>query len=121
MLIGDAGHGIHPIAGQGLNLGLRDVAALTECLVEGARTGLDLGDSQILARYDRWRSLDNMMVSAATDLLTRLFGLPGETSSKIRRMGIGLVQRIPPLKAQFMAEAKGETGDLPRLLKGELV
>ena len=121
VLIGDAGHGIHPIAGQGLNLGLRDVAALTECLVEGARTGLDLGDAQILARYDRWRSLDNMMVSAATDLLTRLFGLPGETSSAIRRMGIGLVQRIPPLKAQFMAEAKGETGDLPKLLRGELV
>ena len=120
-LIGDAGHGIHPIAGQGLNLGLRDVAALTECLVEGARTGLDLGETQILARYDRWRSLDNMMVSASTDLLTRLFGLPGETSSKIRRMGIGLVQRIPPLKAQFMAEAKGETGDLPKLLRGELV
>ena len=62
-----------------------------------------------------------MMVSAATDLLTRLFGLPGEASSKIRRMGIGLVQRIPPLKAQFMAEAKGETGDLPKLLRGELV
>lgn len=121
VLIGDAGHGIHPIAGQGLNLGLRDVAALTECLVEGARTGLDLGDPQILARYDRWRSFDNMMVSAATDLLTRLFGLPGATSSAIRRMGIGLIQRIPPLKAQFMAEAKGETGDLPRLLRGELV
>jgi 2-octaprenyl-6-methoxyphenol hydroxylase len=120
-LIGDAGHGIHPIAGQGLNLGLRDVAALTECLVEGARTGLDLGDLQSLARYDRWRSLDNMMVSASTDLLTRLFGLPGKTSSAIRRMGIGLVQRIPPLKAQFMAEAKGETGDLPKLLRGELV
>jgi 2-octaprenyl-6-methoxyphenol hydroxylase len=120
-LIGDAGHGIHPIAGQGLNLGLRDVAALTECLVEGARTGLDLGDLQILTRYDRWRSLDNMMVSASTDLLTRLFGLPGKTSSAIRRMGIGLVQRIPPLKAQFMAEAKGETGDLPKLLRGELV
>ena len=113
-------HSSH-LTAQRLNLGLRDVAALTECLVDGARTGLDLGDAQILARYDRWRSLDNMMVSAATDLLTRLFGLPGEASSKIRRMGIGLVQRIPPLKAQFMAEAKGETGDLPKLLRGELV
>ena len=121
VLIGDAGHGIHPIAGQGLNLGLRDVAALTECLVDGARTGLDLGDAQILARYDRWRSLDNLMVSAATDILTRLFGLPGETSSAIRRLGIGIVQRIPPLKAQFMSEAKGETGDLPALLMGDLV
>lgn len=121
VLIGDAGHGIHPIAGQGLNLGLRDVAALTECLVDGARSGLDLADTQILARYDRWRSLDNLMVSAATDILTRLFGLPGNTSSAIRRLGIGIVQRISPLKAQFMAEAKGETGDLPKLLTGELV
>ena len=120
-LVGDAGHGIHPIAGQGLNLGLRDVAALTQCVVDGARTGLDLGDTQILARYDRWRSLDNLMVSAATDILTRLFGLPGETSSAIRRFGIGIVQRIPPLKAQFMAEARGESGDLPALLMGDLV
>lgn len=120
-LVGDAGHGIHPIAGQGLNLGLRDVAALTEVIVDGARTGLDLGNPQILARYDRWRSLDNLMVSAASDMLTRLFGLPGETSSAIRRFGIGLVQRIPPLKAQFMAEARGESGDLPVLLMGDLV
>lgn len=120
-LVGDAGHGIHPIAGQGLNLGLRDVAALTQCIVDGARTGLDLGDAQILARYDRWRSLDNLMVSAATDILTRLFGLPGDTSSAIRRFGIGLVQRFPPLKAQFMAEARGESGDLPTLLMGDLV
>ncbi|MEH6757862.1 MAG: UbiH/UbiF/VisC/COQ6 family ubiquinone biosynthesis hydroxylase [Parasphingorhabdus sp.] len=120
-LVGDAGHGIHPIAGQGLNLGLRDVAALTECVVDGARTGLDLGDAQILARYDRWRGLDNLMMSAATDILTRLFGLPGESSSAIRRFGISLVQRIPPLKNQFMAEARGESGDLPKLLMGDLV
>ncbi|GAA0487644.1 UbiH/UbiF/VisC/COQ6 family ubiquinone biosynthesis hydroxylase [Parasphingorhabdus litoris] len=120
-LVGDAGHGIHPIAGQGLNLGFRDVAALTECIVEGARTGLDLGDAQILAGFDRWRSLDNLMMSAATDILTRLFGLPGDTSSAIRRFGIGLVQRIPPLKDQFMAEARGESGDLPQLLMGDLV
>ncbi len=120
-LIGDAGHGIHPIAGQGLNLGLRDVAALTECIVDGARTGLDLGDAQILERYDRWRALDNLMMSAATDILTRLFGLPGDTSSAIRRFGMGLVQRIPPLKDQFMAEARGESGDLPKLLMGDLV
>ncbi len=120
-LVGDAGHGIHPIAGQGLNLGLRDVAALTECIVDGARTGLDLGDAQILARYDRWRGLDNLMMSAATDILTRLFGLPGDTSSAIRRFGIGIVQRIPPLKDQFMAEARGESGDLPQLLMGDLI
>lgn len=120
-LVGDAGHGIHPIAGQGLNLGLRDAAALTECIVEGARTGLDLGDAQILARYDRWRGLDNLMMSAATDILTRLFGLPGDTSSAIRRFGIGIVQRIPPLKDQLIAEARGESGDLPKLLMGDLV
>ena len=120
-LVGDAGHGIHPIAGQGLNLGLRDVAALTECIVDGARTGLDLGDAQILARYDRWRGLDNLMMSAATDILTRLFGLPGESSSAIRRFGIGLVQRISPLKEQLMTEARGESGDLPKLLMGDLV
>lgn len=120
-LIGDAGHGIHPIAGQGLNLGLRDVAALTECLVDGARTGLDLGDAHILARYDRWRGLDNLMVSAATDILTRLFGLPGDQSSAIRRFGINVIQNITPLKEQFMAEARGESGDLPRLLMGDLV
>jgi 2-octaprenyl-6-methoxyphenol hydroxylase len=120
-LIGDAGHGIHPIAGQGLNLGLRDVATLTQVLVEGARTGLDLGDPQLLARYDRWRGLDNWLVAMATDVLTRLFGMPGGAPSAIRRLGIGAVQRIAPLKARFMAEAKGESGDLPRLLMGELV
>src|SRR3546814_10468103 len=68
----DAAHGIHPIAGQGLNLGFRDVAALTEVLADGARLGLDLGDPQLLARYQRWRGLDTMMVAGMTDVLTRL-------------------------------------------------
>src|SRR3990167_7792215 len=86
-LVGDAAHGIHPIAGQGLNLGLRDVAALTAVLVEGARLGLDLGDAALLARYQRWRGLDNMMVSLATDGLTRLFGIPGRTAAAVRRTG----------------------------------
>src|SRR3546814_3690524 len=89
----DAAHGIHPIAGQGLNLGLRDVAALAEVLVEGARLGLDLGDAALLARYQRWRGLDNLMVSLATDGLTRLFGIPGRTASAVRRAGLGAVQR----------------------------
>lgn len=117
-LIGDAAHGIHPIAGQGLNLGFRDVATLAEVLTEGVRLGLDPGDAQLLARYDRWRGLDSFMVAAATDTLTRLFGIPGQSASAVRRFGLGMVQRIPPLKRTFMAEARGESGALPRLLQG---
>jgi 2-octaprenyl-6-methoxyphenol hydroxylase len=117
-LAGDAAHGIHPIAGQGLNLGFRDAAALAQVLVEGARLGLDLGDAQLLARYERWRALDTFMVAAATDGLTRLYGVPGKTASAIRRLGMGLVQRLGPLKDQLMAEARGESGELPLLLRG---
>jgi 2-octaprenyl-6-methoxyphenol hydroxylase len=117
-LVGDAGHGIHPIAGQGLNLGFRDAAALAQVLVEGARLGLDLGDAQLLSRYERWRSLDTFMVAAATDGLTRLYGIPGRTASAIRRFGMGAVQRLGPLKDRLMAEARGESGDLPLLLRG---
>jgi len=117
-LIGDAAHGIHPIAGQGLNLGFRDAAALAEVLVEGARLGLDLGDAQLLARYQRWRSLDTFMVAMATDSLTRLYGVPGRAASALRRFGMGAVQRIGPLKDRLMAEARGESGELPLLLRG---
>jgi 2-octaprenyl-6-methoxyphenol hydroxylase len=117
-LVGDAAHGIHPIAGQGLNLGFRDAAALAEVLVEGARLGMDLGDGQLLARYERWRSLDTLMVAAATDGLTRLYGVPGRTASAVRRLGMAAVERIGPLKEQLMAEARGESGDLPLLLRG---
>lgn len=120
-LVGDAAHGIHPIAGQGLNLGLRDAAALTEVLVEGARLGLDMGDAQLLQRYERWRSLDTFMVAASTDGLTRLFGIPGEAASAVRRFGLSAVQRIAPLKSFFMAEARGEYGDKPKLLSGLIV
>jgi 2-octaprenyl-6-methoxyphenol hydroxylase len=117
-LVGDAAHGIHPIAGQGLNLGFRDAAALAEVLVEGARLGLDLGDAQLLARYEGWRGLDTLMVAMATDSLTRLYGVPGKAASAIRRLGMGAVQRIGPLKDRLMAEARGESGDLPLLLRG---
>ncbi|HEV2079837.1 MAG TPA: UbiH/UbiF/VisC/COQ6 family ubiquinone biosynthesis hydroxylase [Allosphingosinicella sp.] len=117
-LVGDAAHAIHPIAGQGLNLGFRDAAALAQVLVEGSRLGLDLGDAQILARYQRWRSLDTLMVAAATDGLTRLYGLPGRAASAVRRLGMSAVQRIGPLKDRMMAEARGESGDLPLLLRG---
>lgn len=118
VLAGDAAHGIHPIAGQGLNLGFRDVAALVEVLVEGARLGLDLGDQQLLTRYERWRGLDALLVSVATDSLNRLFAIPGRPARALRRFGLGVVQSLPPLKSLFMAEARGTSGDLPRLLQG---
>ena len=117
-LIGDAAHAIHPIAGQGLNLGFRDVAALAEVLVEGARLGLDLGDRQLLDRYQRWRSLDALSVSVATDSLTRIYGVPGKTASAVRRLGMGLVGRILPLRNKLMSEARGTSGELPLLLRG---
>jgi 2-octaprenyl-6-methoxyphenol hydroxylase len=117
-LVGDAAHAIHPIAGQGLNLGFRDVAALAEVLVEGARLGLDLGDKQLLDRYQRWRSLDALSVAFATDTLTRIYGVPGKTASAIRRFGMGLVGRISPLRNRLMNEARGTSGDLPLLLRG---
>jgi 2-octaprenyl-6-methoxyphenol hydroxylase len=120
-LIGDSAHGIHPIAGQGLNLGLRDVAALTEVLVDGMRLGLDFGDAQSMARYERWRSIDTLLVAMATDTLNRLFSVPGKTASAIRRFGMGLIQHTRPAKAVFMAEARGESGALPRLMRGEVV
>lgn len=117
-LVGDAGHGLHPIAGQGLNVGLRDVGALVEVLVDGMRIGLDPGEAQLLTRYERWRGLDTFMVAIATDGLTRLFGIPGRIPSAIRRLGMGMVQRTPMLKTWFMDEARGTSGKLPELLRG---
>lgn len=117
VLVGDAGHGIHPIAGQGLNLGFRDVATLAEVLVEGKRLGLDLGDAALLARYQRWRGLDTLSVAVATDTLTRLFGVRGRAASAVRRFGLAAVNAVPALKDRFMAEARGEAGDLPKLLQ----
>jgi 2-octaprenyl-6-methoxyphenol hydroxylase len=117
-LVGDAAHAIHPIAGQGLNLGFRDVAALAEVLVEGARLGLDLGDQQLLTRYQRWRSLDALSVAFATDSLTRIYGIPGAAASAVRRFGMGLVGRVSPLRNKLMSEARGTSGDLPLLLRG---
>ena len=116
-LVGDAAHGIHPIAGQGLNLGLRDAAALIECIADGMRLGLDPGDAQLLARYERWRASDALMVALATDGLTRLFGVPGRTASLVRRIGMAGVQRMAPLKRWFMDEARGVSGTLPKLLE----
>jgi 2-octaprenyl-6-methoxyphenol hydroxylase len=117
-LVGDAAHAIHPIAGQGLNLGFRDAAALAQVMVEGARLGLDLGDAQLLDRYQRWRALDSLSVAFATDTLTRLYGVPGRTASAVRRFGMGLVGRIRPLTNRLMSEARGTSGELPLLLRG---
>lgn len=120
-LVGDSAHAIHPIAGQGLNLGLRDVAALVEVLVDGMRLGLDPGDAQLLARYQRWRGLDTMMTSVAMDGLVRLFDIPGRLPALARRAGLAAVQRTSLLKGRFMAEARGQSGALPKLLTGEMV
>lgn len=117
-LVGDSAHGIHPIAGQGLNLGLRDVGALVEVLADGARLGLDPGDPELLKRYETWRGLDSFMVALATDGLTRLFGVPGSAASAVRRLGMAAVQRTPMLKDFFMNEARGVSGDLPAILRG---
>ncbi|MCW2336934.1 2-octaprenyl-6-methoxyphenol hydroxylase [Sphingobium sp. B2D3A] len=120
-LVGDAAHGIHPIAGQGVNLGYRDVAALTQVIVEGMRTGMEPGDAQLLARYQRWRALDALSVTIMMDGLVRLFDVPGRPVSAIRRLGLSAVQKLGPLKDRFMAEARGESGSRPKLLLGDLV
>ncbi|WP_448582657.1 FAD-dependent monooxygenase [Thermaurantiacus sp.] len=120
VLAGDAAHGIHPIAGQGLNLGFRDVAALTQVLADGARTGLDLGDPALARRYERWRRADNSLTAFATDSLARLFALPGKPVEAVRRLGLALVERTPAAKRIFASIARGTAGDLPPLLRGEL-
>ena len=103
-LVGDAAHGIHPIAGQGLNLGFRDAAALAQVLVEGARLGLDLGDAQLLDRYQRWRSLDSFSVALATDSLTRIYGVPGRTATSLpARLTVAL--RMPRGSARPLGRA----------------
>ena len=118
-LVGDAAHGVHPIAGQGLNLGLRDVAALTEVVADAARLGLDIGSLAVLERYERWRRLDSALSAATFDALNRLFSNDWTLLRSARDFGLGLVERMPHLKRYFVAEAAGFTGDVPRLLRGE--
>jgi 2-octaprenyl-6-methoxyphenol hydroxylase len=119
VLAGDAAHAIHPIAGQGLNLGLRDVAALAECIVDAARLGLDIGLGDALARYERWRRFDNLLLAATTDGLNRLFSNNVPPVRLLRDVGLGLVNRVPAVKRLFMRHAMGMLGDLPRLVRGE--
>ena len=118
-LVGDAAHGIHPIAGQGLNLGLRDVAALAETLVDARRLGLDLGGGPVLARYQRWRRFDNVVLTLVTDGLNRLFSNDIGPLRLARDLGLAAVGRIAPLKRLLMRHAMGLEGDLPRLIRGQ--
>jgi len=118
-LLGDAAHVIHPIAGQGLNMGLKDVAALAEVITDAVRLGLDPGSLAVLERYQRWRRFDTMAMGFATDGLNRLFSNRSGALRLARDVGLGLVDRLPPLKQFFIREAAGLTGEVPKLLRGE--
>jgi 2-octaprenyl-6-methoxyphenol hydroxylase len=119
VLVGDAAHGIHPIAGQGYNLGVRDIAALVETLVDAKRLGLDIGSADTLERYARWRRADNLTMVAATDLLNRLFSNDIKPLRLARDIGLAAVNRVPPLRRFFVRHAMGMVGDLPKLIRGE--
>jgi len=120
-LVGDAAHVIHPIAGQGLNMGLRDVAALAEAIVDAARLGLDCGGADVLERYQRWRRFDTAAMGVATDGLNRMFSNESDALRLMRDIGLGLVDRLPALKSFFIREAAGVTGEVPKLLRGEVL
>jgi 2-octaprenyl-6-methoxyphenol hydroxylase len=118
-LIGDAAHVIHPIAGQGWNLGVRDIAALAELLVDAHRLGIDLGSAELLRRYERWRRFDSLTLTTVTDGLNRLFSNEAPPLRLARDLGLAAVNHAPGLKRFFMRHAMGVTGDPPRLVKGE--
>ena len=118
-LIGDAAHGVHPIAGQGVNLAFRDVAALSEIVVDTLRLGLDPGSLEGLGRYERWRRFDSAVSAAAFDGLNKLFSNDALLVRASRDFGLGLVDRLPALKSRLVSEAAGLTGELPRLFKSE--
>ncbi len=118
-LVGDAAHGMHPIAGQGLNAGLRDVGALAEVLTGATRRGEDIGSSLVLQRYQEWRRFDTAALVAATDMFNRLFSNSNPLLRAARDLGMGAVNTVPGLRRGFLREAAGLTGELPKLLQGK--
>ncbi|UWQ45458.1 FAD-dependent monooxygenase [Leisingera aquaemixtae] len=120
-LVGDAAHGMHPIAGQGLNAGLRDVGALAEVITEATRRGEDIGSPLVMERYQQWRRFDTASLVAATDVFNRLFSNDNPLLRLGRDIGMGVAGAIPGLRRNFVREAAGLTGDLPRLLKGQAI
>lgn len=118
-LAGDSSHGMHPIAGQGLNMGLRDVAVLAEVLVDAHRLGLDVGDGFVLEKYEQARRFDNHLMLAMTDVLNRLFSNNIAPFKLARDVGLAIVEEIPPMKKFFMRHAMGVVGDLPRMMRGK--
>jgi 2-octaprenyl-6-methoxyphenol hydroxylase len=118
-LAGDTAHGVHPIAGQGLNLGLKDVAALAEVVLDAARLGLDIGAVDVLKRYERWRRFDSAVMGLTMDAMNRLFSNDIAPLRAIRDLGIGIADRVGPLRRFLMRQAGGDVGKLPRLLRGE--
>ena len=118
-LIGDAAHGVHPIAGQGLNAGMRDIAALAEVIIDATRRGEDIGSPNVLGRYEQWRRFDNTTLAIATDTFNRLFSNDNAGLRGLRNIGMGMVNAIPGLRRSFIREAAGLTGTLPRLMQGK--
>ncbi len=118
-LAGDAAHGMHPIAGQGLNMGLRDVAALAEVLADARRLGQDIGSAFVMNKYEAWRRFDNTLMLGLTDILNRFFSNDITPVRLARDIGLAAVNRLPPLKKVFMRHAMGLEGELPRLMRGE--
>jgi 2-octaprenyl-6-methoxyphenol hydroxylase len=117
-LIGDAAHGMHPIAGQGLNAGLRDVAALAEVLSDARARGEDIGNRLVLQRYQQWRRFDTATLALATDTFNRLFSNDNPLLRNLRDIGMGVVNGLPGLRRSFIREAAGLSGDLPKLMQG---